>query len=90
MSRTRTAAIVVFGLRIAYGAALLAAPDKVTKRWLGPGRSAADRARNAVSARSFCRGRAFCPLVLMPVRGWRRQTEALNPGKANLCLKQVS
>src|ERR1700755_3566764 len=41
MSRTRLGAIVVFGMRIAYGAALLAAPDKVTKRWLGPGRSAA-------------------------------------------------
>ncbi len=41
MSRSRIAAIVVFGLRIAYGAGLLAAPDKVTKRWLGPGREAA-------------------------------------------------
>ena len=30
MSRSRTAAVVVFGLRIAYGAALLAAPEKVT------------------------------------------------------------
>jgi predicted lipoprotein len=41
MSRFRIAATVVFGLRIAYGAGLLAAPDKVTKRWLGPGRTSA-------------------------------------------------
>jgi hypothetical protein len=41
MSRFRIAATVVFGLRIAYGAGLLAAPDKITKRWLGPGRDAA-------------------------------------------------
>lgn len=34
-SRTQTAALVVLGLRVAYGAALIVKPESVTKRWLG-------------------------------------------------------
>ena len=36
MPGIRQAAVVVFGLRIAYGAALVAAPARLTQRWLGP------------------------------------------------------
>jgi len=32
----RVAALTVLGLRVAYGAALIAAPERVTRRWLGP------------------------------------------------------
>jgi hypothetical protein len=32
----RKLAVAVLGLRIAYGAALIAAPARVTRRWLGP------------------------------------------------------
>jgi hypothetical protein len=37
MTRARLAAATVLALRIAYGAALLAVPERVTKRWLGSG-----------------------------------------------------
>ena len=32
----RTATLTVLGLRVAYGAALIAAPERLTRRWLGP------------------------------------------------------
>jgi hypothetical protein len=41
MSRSRTAAVAVLGARMAYGAALLAAPTRITGRWLGPTREGA-------------------------------------------------
>lgn len=36
-SPARTAAIGVLGLRVAYGAGLIAAPARLAERWLGPG-----------------------------------------------------
>jgi hypothetical protein len=36
MPLPRTAAIAVLSLRIAYGAALVAAPARLTRSWLGP------------------------------------------------------
>jgi hypothetical protein len=53
MSRATAAAVAVCGFRIAYGAALLAAPDRITKRWLGPAREtdAAKVALRALGAR---------------------------------------
>jgi hypothetical protein len=36
MPATRSIAVAVLGLRIAYGAALVAAPARLTRRWLGP------------------------------------------------------
>src|SRR6476661_6491107 len=36
MSRVRTAAVAVFSLRVAYGAALIVAPARITRTWLGP------------------------------------------------------
>lgn len=47
----KAAAIAVLGLRVAYGAALLAAPRKVTKSWLGPGGDATTVALRALGAR---------------------------------------
>ena len=32
----RVATLTVLGLRVAYGAALIAAPERITRRWLGP------------------------------------------------------
>ena len=36
MPASRILAASVLGLRIAYGAALVAAPERLTRRWLGP------------------------------------------------------
>ncbi len=36
MPASRILAAAVLGLRIAYGAALVAAPERLTRRWLGP------------------------------------------------------
>ena len=36
MPASRVLALSVLGLRIAYGAALIAAPARLTRRWLGP------------------------------------------------------
>ena len=35
-SLLRTATLTLLGLRVAYGAGLIAAPERLTKRWLGP------------------------------------------------------
>jgi hypothetical protein len=32
----RTATLTLLGLRVAYGAALIAAPERLARRWLGP------------------------------------------------------
>src|SRR3954462_11246271 len=36
MPADRTAALAVLALRVAYGAALIAAPERLARRWLGP------------------------------------------------------
>lgn len=36
MTRARAAALAVLGLRVAYGAGLVAAPERLARRWLGP------------------------------------------------------
>jgi hypothetical protein len=36
MSVQRIAAVAVLGLRVAYGAGLIAAPGRLTRSWLGP------------------------------------------------------
>jgi hypothetical protein len=47
----RRATLGVLGFRVAYGAALLVAPDKVTKSWLGPLDDASRVALRALGAR---------------------------------------
>jgi hypothetical protein len=41
MTRDRTAAATVLALRVGYGAALIAAPERLARRWLGPDSSRA-------------------------------------------------
>jgi hypothetical protein len=36
----RTATLAVLALRVAYGAGLIAAPERLARRWLGPGAGA--------------------------------------------------
>jgi hypothetical protein len=36
VTRARAAALAVLGLRVAYGAGLVAAPERLARRWLGP------------------------------------------------------
>ncbi|MGI8412614.1 MAG: hypothetical protein ACR2LV_06275 [Solirubrobacteraceae bacterium] len=36
MSPARTATVITLCLRVAYGGALLAAPERLARRWLGP------------------------------------------------------
>lgn len=36
MPATRSLAVTVLGLRVAYGVALVAAPERLARRWLGP------------------------------------------------------
>lgn len=36
MTPAKTAALAVLGLRVAYGAGLVAAPERLARRWLGP------------------------------------------------------
>jgi hypothetical protein len=49
----RTAAVAVLGARVAYGAALLAAPQRVTKAWLGPVDDPAKVALRGLAAREI-------------------------------------
>ena len=73
-SMKRSAALAVFGLRVAYGAALIAAPAPLARRWLGPG---AERAPVQVPLRALGvreivlhAGGAFAVLRGRPVRPW--------------------
>jgi hypothetical protein len=74
MSRSRLAAVAVLGARIAYGAALLAAPTRITERWLGPTRegAAARVALRGVAVRELAVHVAGLAAVLRgaPVRPW--------------------
>ncbi|HEV7493117.1 hypothetical protein [Baekduia sp.] len=36
MTRARAAAVAVLGLRVVYGVGLVAAPERLARRWLGP------------------------------------------------------
>jgi hypothetical protein len=36
VTRARTAAVAVLGLRVVYGVALTIAPERLARRWLGP------------------------------------------------------
>jgi hypothetical protein len=74
MSRARRAAVVVAGLRIAYGVALAVAPERTTSSWLGPdgGRPASEVALRCLGAREIAihAGAAAAALSGGPVRPW--------------------
>src|SRR3954451_5686925 len=81
MSSARIATTVVFGLRVAYGAALLAAPHRITRRWLGPARETAaatvalralgarEVAVHALGARAAVRGGPVRPWLAASIAG---------------------
>jgi hypothetical protein len=74
MSRARQAAVAVAALRIAYGAALVAAPARTTRKWLGPvgERPAAQVAIRGLGAREIFLhvAAAGAALAGAPVRPW--------------------
>ena len=70
----RSAALAVLGLRVVYGAGLIAAPAPLARRWLGPG---AERAPVQVPLRALGvreivlhAGGALAALRGRPVRPW--------------------
>jgi hypothetical protein len=81
MTRTKTAAITLFAVRIAYGVGLMLVPDRLTMRWLGDeGRTDAARvalrglgAREAVlhagGLVAVCRGEAIRPWIGASIAG---------------------
>jgi hypothetical protein len=74
MTSARKAAVAVAAFRIAYGAALAAAPARTTKSWLGPdaARPAAGVALRALGAREIVlhAGAVAAALGDAPVRPW--------------------
>jgi hypothetical protein len=68
----RAAALGILGLRVAYGAALLVAPDKVTRSWLGPAADPTRVALRALGAREvFLHACALSALLReQPVAPW--------------------
>jgi hypothetical protein len=72
MNRVQTAAVTVFGLRIAYGAALIVAPERMAKAWLGPVGDPAKVALRGIGGREIIlHGFAIAGAVRgKPLRGW--------------------
>ena len=74
MKLDRSAALAVLGLRVVYGAGLIASPAPLARRWLGPG---AERAPVQVPLRALGvreivlhAGGAFAALRGRPLRPW--------------------
>ena len=73
------AAVAVFGLRVAYGAALIVAPERVAKSWLGPVGDPAKVALRGVGGREVIlhgfaiaaavRGKPLLPWLTMSMAG---------------------
>ena len=74
MSRNHAAAIALLALRIGYGAALIVAPERLARRWLGPeaGRAPTQVPLRALGAREVVlHGGALRALLgAAPVRPW--------------------
>jgi hypothetical protein len=74
MDRARQATVALAGLRIAYGAALVAAPARTTRPWIGPGAelSATRVAVRGLGAREvFLHAGALAAAITgAPVRPW--------------------
>ena len=78
MSRVRTAAVAVFSLRVAYGAALIVAPARITRSWLGP---AVDGDATQVALRGLGGARGAAAR-LRDRRGGARQAAAAVAGRS--------
>jgi len=74
MPASRIAALAVLGLRIAYGAGLLLAPARLSRRWLGDGvdRASAQVPLRALGVREILlhTGAGAAALQGAPVRPW--------------------
>src|SRR5262245_9321411 len=74
MGASRAAAVAVLSLRVAYGAALVVAPGRLTRSWLGPagGEPAAAVAVRGLGAREVALHGAAIVAALrgQPLRGW--------------------
>ena len=57
----RTATLALLGLRVAYGAALIAAPERLALRWLGPGRRRGRRPRCRCAGSARARSSSTAP-----------------------------
>ncbi len=96
MSTPRLVAIGVLGLRIAYGAALLAAPGRVTRSWLGPaggeppaavalrGLGAREVAMHAAAAVAAWRGHPVRPWLVLSIVGDLSDIAATAAGRRKL------
>jgi hypothetical protein len=72
MNRVQAAAAAVFGLRVAYGVALIAAPERLARNWLGPVRDPAKIALRGVGGREvIVHGFGIAAAVRgKPLLGW--------------------
>jgi hypothetical protein len=96
MRTPRLVAIVVLGLRAAYGAALLAAPGRVTRSWLGPaggeppaavavrGLGAREVALHVAAAVAAWRGHPVRPWLAISIAGDLSDIAATAAGREKL------
>ena len=86
--------MAVLGLRVAYGAALLVAPQKVTKSWLGPAGDPTKVALRALGAREVLihgfaiaaalRGEPLAPWLAVSIGGDLSDIASTFAGRAGL------
>jgi hypothetical protein len=79
VNRVQSAAVAVFGLRVAYGAALIVAPERMAKSWLGPVGDPAKVALRGIGGREIAlhgvgiaaavRGASLLPWLAMSIAG---------------------
>jgi hypothetical protein len=96
MPTSRILAASVIGLRIAYGVALVAAPERLTRRWLGPavvhdpaqvalrGLGAREVLLHAGGLAATLRGGAVRPWLAASVAGDRSDIAATAAGRRGL------
>jgi hypothetical protein len=72
MPFSRTAAIAVLSLRVAYGTALVAAPSRLTRSWLGPAGAPTEVALRGLGVREIAvHGAALVAAATgRPLRPW--------------------
>jgi hypothetical protein len=90
----RRAAIAVLGFRVAYGAALVVAPERVTKSWLGPigdpakvalrGLGGRELAIHGLAIAAAVRGKPLAPWLLASIAGDLNDIAATFAGRGGL------
>jgi hypothetical protein len=96
VSRARVAAVAVLGLRVAYGAGLVAAPERLARRWLGPSAATAptqvplralgvrEALIHAGAIAAACRGAAVRPYLAASIAGDLSDIAATVAGRRGL------